>query len=64
MTVNTNLICDKQGAEMLNCSVSTWWRRVADGTFPKPIKIGSLSRWRFNEIEDAIAKAAEQREAA
>ncbi|KAA9010173.1 helix-turn-helix transcriptional regulator [Histidinibacterium aquaticum] len=64
MTITDPLIRDKDGAKMINASVATWWRRVADGTFPPPIKIGGMSRWRMSEIEEAIAKAAEMREAA
>lgn len=29
---------------------STWWRGVADGTFPAPIKIGRITAWRRSDI--------------
>ncbi|SEK08199.1 hypothetical protein MAA5396_04769 [Marinovum algicola] len=58
------LICDKDGAKMIGGSVSTFWRRVADGTIPKPIKIGGMSRWRQSWIEQVIQKAEAAREAA
>jgi predicted DNA-binding transcriptional regulator AlpA len=58
------LVCCKEGAAMIGGSVSTWWRRVADGTLPPPIRIGGMSRWRRSEIEAVINKAAAQREAA
>ena len=38
-------------AEEFNCNPSTIWRRVADGTLPKPFKIGGLTRWVPEEID-------------
>ena len=58
------LIRDADGATMMGCSKATFWRRVADGTVPRPIKIGGTSRWRRSDIESVIAKAESQREAA
>jgi predicted DNA-binding transcriptional regulator AlpA len=52
------LIRDAQGAEILGCSKATWWRRVADGTLPKPIKIGGMSRWKLSELLDVIDRLA------
>lgn len=56
------LLKDREGAAMLGISVPTFWRRVADGTIPKPIKLGALSRWPQSEILAVIerAKAARQ----
>lgn len=31
-------------------SKSTWWAGVADGRFPKPIKIGRVSLWKASDI--------------
>lgn len=56
------LIRDRDGAAMMGASVSTFWRRVADGTIPQPIKIGAMSRWRRSEIEAVIARAEAQRQ--
>lgn len=64
MSITDPLIRDKDGAAMIGASVSTWWRRVADGTIPPAIKIGGMSRWRQSEIEAVIAKAESQRKAA
>ena len=64
MTTTDPLIRDKDGAAMIGASVSTWWRRVADGTIPPAIKIGGMSRWRLSDIEAVIAKADAQRHAA
>lgn len=49
-------------AKLLNISVPTFWRRVADGTIPKPIKIGKLSRWALSEILEVIEKAKSGRD--
>lgn len=48
---------DKEGAALLNMSVPTFWRRVADGTIPRPIKLGSLSRWPQSELLAVIERA-------
>lgn len=58
------LLTARESAAVLQISVPTFWRRVADGTVPKPVKIGSLSRWPLSEIEGVIAKAKAQRTAA
>lgn len=31
-------------------SKSTWFRGVANGTFPRPVKIGNVSAWWHHEI--------------
>lgn len=56
------LVRDGDGAAMLGCSKATFWRRVADGTIPKPIKIGGMSRWPQSEII-AVIEAAKARRA-
>lgn len=50
-------------AAELGISVPTFWRRVADGTVPKPLKLGALSRWPRSEILDVIEKAKAARDA-
>lgn len=64
MTNTDPLIRDREGAAMMGCSTATFWRRVADGTIPRPIKIGGTSRWRLSDIEAVIAKAEANRDAA
>ncbi|MEI4473357.1 helix-turn-helix transcriptional regulator [Frigidibacter sp. MR17.24] len=64
MTITDPLLTAREGAEMLQVSVPTFWRRVADGTIPKPIKLGALSRWPQSEISEVIEKAKAQRHAA
>ena len=60
------LISDVETARLLGCSRATVWRRVADGTLPKPIKIGGLSRFVLSEINATVesAMAARNGEAA
>ncbi len=54
------LLTVRESAAYLQISVPTFWRRVADGTIPKPVKLGGLSRWPQSEIlaviEDAKAR--------
>ena len=35
---------------------SSVYRRIADGTLPKPIKIGHLRRFKVSEIDEALSK--------
>lgn len=55
--IDDPLIRDLDGAKMIGGSRSTFWRRVADGTIPRPIKFGGMSRWRKSWVLAAIAKA-------
>ena len=41
-------------AAHFGCGVSTVWRLVKQGTFPTPVKIGGMTRWRRADI-DAFA---------
>jgi predicted DNA-binding transcriptional regulator AlpA len=55
------LVRDRDGAALMGCSVSTWWRRVADGTLNQPVKIGGMSRWPLSEVQAVIDTAKAQR---
>ena len=55
------LVNDAEAAATIGVSKATWWRRVADGTMPQPIRIGSLTRWKVSEIATAIEKLAKKR---
>lgn len=57
------LIRDREAAGLLGCSKATFWRRVADGTIPRPLKIGGMSRWPQSEIVAVIEEAKAQRTA-
>lgn len=51
------LLRDREAALTLGVSVPTFWRRVKDGTVPKPIKLGGSSRWPKSEILKVIEQA-------
>lgn len=55
------LLTDKEAAALLSISAPTFRRRVADGTVPQPIRLGSLTRWPQSEILDVIEKAKKLR---
>jgi predicted DNA-binding transcriptional regulator AlpA len=61
MEITDPLLTAREGAAVLQVSVPTFWRRVADGTVPKPVKIGALSRWPKSEIVEVIETAKAQR---
>jgi predicted DNA-binding transcriptional regulator AlpA len=56
-----HLIRDSEAATLLACSKATFWRRVSDGTIPRPLKIGGMSRWPRSEILAVIERAKAQR---
>lgn len=55
------LIKDSEAAMIIGVSKATWWRRVADGTMPQPIRIGSSTRWKLSEVVAVIEKLAKAR---
>lgn len=57
------LLTDKEVAEIFKVHRATIWRRVADGTLPKPIRFGDISRFPQSEIIAAL-DAAKLRRAA
>ena len=57
MQITDPLLTDREGASLLSVSIPTFWRRVSDGTVPKPVKIGALSRWPQSEIMAVIERA-------
>ncbi len=64
MNVTDPLLKDREGAAELGISVPSFWRRVADGTITKPIKLGGLSRWPRSEIMAVIERAKAVRDSA
>lgn len=45
----------KQILQKVPVAPSTWWRWVADGTAPKPVKLGPrTTAWRAEDIERFI----------
>lgn len=63
-TLPDPLLNVKDSAKLAGVSVPTFWRRVADGTFTHPLKLGNLSRWPRSEIIEAIEKAKQRRHVA
>ena len=47
-----------EAAEMLSIGRSTFWREVKTGTLPKPIKLGSITRWRVADLQACIERQA------
>ena len=41
-------------ADILGVSIRSVWRRVADGTLPRPISLGRSKRWDLDAIESWI----------
>ncbi|MBY5973068.1 hypothetical protein KUV28_11970 [Ferrimonas balearica] len=64
MNITDPLLTVRESAALLQVSVPTFHRRVADGTIPKPLKLGALSRWPQSEILQVIEKAKAARAAA
>lgn len=58
------LLAVREAASLLGVSIPTFWRRVGDGTVPKAVKLGGLSRWPRSEILDVIERAKAARYAA
>ena len=52
------LLSDNTAAALLGISRATFWRRVKDNTFPQPIRIGGVTRWRREDLLEAIERAA------
>ena len=57
------LLSVKECAALLSCSVPSIWRWVAAEQFPKPIKIGHLTRWPETEVLAFVSAAKETRNA-
>ncbi|UTO28623.1 helix-turn-helix transcriptional regulator [Bartonella harrusi] len=61
MTENDVLLTDRESAKLLH-SVSTFRRHVTNGSLPKSLKFGSLSRWLQSDLLNVIEKAKTQRQ--
>lgn len=48
-------------AKLLGIDERSVWRRVADGTLPKPVKIGRSVRWFASDIANFQKRLREQR---
>jgi predicted DNA-binding transcriptional regulator AlpA len=47
-------VSDSTLADALDCSRTSVWRRVKDGTLPPPVRIGGASRFLVADIRDAL----------
>ena len=47
----------KAVAALFQSSPATIWRRVNDGTMPRPVRIGGMTRWARDEIDAVIGRA-------
>lgn len=45
---------------MLSCSRATVYRMADSGRMPRPIKLGSLSRWRRADLEEWITSGCQK----
>ena len=61
MSLEHSLLRDREAATLLGISRSTLWRRVKDGTFPKPVKIGHVSRFVASELLETVELAKAER---
>ena len=52
----------KAVAALFQSSPATIWRRVNDGTIPRPIHIGGMTRWARDEIDAVIDRAKGERD--
>ncbi|KQV39170.1 MULTISPECIES: helix-turn-helix domain-containing protein [unclassified Rhizobium] len=57
------LLTDKEVAEIFQVHRATIWRRVKDGTLPRPIRMGTISRFPQSEIIAALEAAKHKRAA-
>lgn len=51
-------------ADRYDCHPSSIWRWVSQSKFPRPMKIGGMTRWVEAEVDAHDAAAEAQREAA
>lgn len=50
----------KIGARMFSLSSSSWYRHVADGRLPQPVRFGGSARWKLADVIAAFEAAAER----
>ena len=55
------LLTVREGADLLKISIPTYWRWVANGTLPKAVKLGGMSRWPQSELLAFVESAKARR---
>lgn len=58
MSTEKLLVADKEAAALLSLGRSTFWREVAAGRLPQPIKIGGATRWRLADLRRCVEPPA------
>ena len=59
------LVRAREGAAILRVSLSTYWRYVQQGLLPRGIRLTArCTVWRMADLDDFVARQAEQREVA
>jgi len=52
MTIQATFLKDVEACERYGVARSTWWRWLAEGVIPAPVKIGpAATRWRLADLE-------------
>ena len=64
LEITDALLTAREGAAELRISIPTFWRWVGNGTLPKAVKLGGLSRWPQSELLAVIERAKAKRNAA
>jgi prophage regulatory protein len=58
--VERQLLSIKEVAEMVGCSPATIYRRLSEGEFPRPVKVGNKTLWKRQSILDWVDELPEQ----
>lgn len=60
MEIRTNFKPDNRLINILECrqmipvAASTWWSGVSKGIYPKPIRLGGNTFWRYSDVLDVV----------
>ena len=55
--------CPRDGiVPIIPVSASTWWAGIAKGLYPAPVKLGSLSMWRVEQIRALVVQLGQSSE--
>jgi predicted DNA-binding transcriptional regulator AlpA len=54
--------CALAGGSRRPIHKATWYRHVRTKLMPRPVKVGSLSRWLRSEVEACLARMIEVRQ--
>jgi predicted DNA-binding transcriptional regulator AlpA len=62
MTISVEEMLDLRAlAKLLAIDERSVWRRVADGTLAKPVKVGRSARWFVSDVANYQKKLREER---